>query len=644
MSRARLLILSAAAVALAVVGVALALRLFSVDSSRDKTKLAGAISEKPLASARTILKRATDLDSCRSALQLLNAHLSGEGSTQPPALDTGRRDELAAQFGIDKEELDELANRRFTLLDGHHLDFAFLLRDAAQSLEIRSREGKRLPPQVEAEAAFAWVMRMVQRNDSQKETTGDKEWLAPEFALRLGAGSALMRAVIFLGLLEQLGHDGCLLSFPDSPGPRYWACGVLGDDGRIYLFDPRMGIPLPGPKGGTATLADLQQADSSVLRQLHFDKDMHYDVTPEQAARAEVHLTPALSALAPRMKFLEQELLAPAVKVRLAADPARAGRFAKALKAAGHKNATVKLAPWAARLQRGYFPREEGGIDKTNRKRETFQQIAKDNVPFLYRALPPSVRPKEVGQWSDKPLVWIFSRYMEPFVDFTLKAGQPRDRVLRGRLDEAASELGTSQDRFQEQRQRFKAVYDPGVIEQWFEEASAVAAKGRERADGVELNKRFGKPLLILVEGSAAEPRLRQVVYLRALCKQEQAARLQFRLDHFPAQATREDYDRADGFWKEARYLWEGYLNEHAGADEFARVLESARVFRAQAQQQLSQVKAYKAAHATERGSLQEDADDARRTAADYWQNLARDRKDVQGLAYRFQAERLRKK
>ena len=144
--------------------------------------------------------------------------------------------------------------------------------------------------------------------------------MAPEFVLRRSFGSPLARALIFLGLLQQLGHDGCLLSFPPSSGkpPRYWACGC-GEDGQIYLFDPRLGMALPGVAGPVATLAEVREKDSAALRRLYFDKDTHYDVTPEMAAAAEVHPAPSLSALAPRMAYLEKEL-GPKIKVRLAAD------------------------------------------------------------------------------------------------------------------------------------------------------------------------------------------------------------------------------------------------------------------------------------------------------------------------------------
>src|SRR5262249_5974566 len=93
------------------------------------------------------------------------------------------------------------------------------------------------------------------------------------------------------------------LPVPPAPGP---------SAAQLSLFAPRLGLPLPGPGGsGVATLAAVQKKDAPALAQLDFGPDARYDVTAEQAAGAEVHLAPPLSALAPRMQYL-QEQLAPA--------------------------------------------------------------------------------------------------------------------------------------------------------------------------------------------------------------------------------------------------------------------------------------------------------------------------------------------
>src|SRR5262249_37778140 len=141
----------------------------------------------------------------------------------------------------------------------------------------------------------------------------------PAQALRRGRATSLERALVFLALLDQFNLReekddkaalyGCLLFSPGEKGPKLWACGVaVGKDAKdLSLFDPRMGIPLPGPGGkGVATLAQACQ-DASVLGQLKVDK-LSYDITPELAKKSHVRAFCTLSALAPRMELLEERL------------------------------------------------------------------------------------------------------------------------------------------------------------------------------------------------------------------------------------------------------------------------------------------------------------------------------------------------
>ena len=61
---------------------------------------------------------------------------------------------------------------------------------------------------------------------------------------------------------------------------KFWLPALLSD-GKLYLFDTRLGLPIPGKDGkGVATLAELQ-ADPQLLRQLDLD-DAQYPVTAEQ--------------------------------------------------------------------------------------------------------------------------------------------------------------------------------------------------------------------------------------------------------------------------------------------------------------------------------------------------------------------------
>src|SRR5262249_24117026 len=222
--------------------------------------------------------------------------------------------------GLDAAELEEVESVSFRPLGAHHLDLCFLLRGTAQALQVQG-----LPPQQQAAAALEWVTRQVALQEH------DADLLPPQAVLRRGHGSARERALVFLALLPQLGLDGCLVVCPGAKGrPAVWLCGTLVTardaggkaSGELCLFDPRLGVPLPGPGGqGIATLAQLK-SQPDILRPLAADDKAPYDLTPEQAGRAEAYMACPLPALSKRMAYLEG-VLSEGHRVRLALDPDR---------------------------------------------------------------------------------------------------------------------------------------------------------------------------------------------------------------------------------------------------------------------------------------------------------------------------------
>ena len=160
----------------------------------------------------------------------------------------------------------EVSAESYTLLDGWHLDGAFLLHDAATHALEPEEVGGDLPapsPLERATAAFAWAVREVRL--AEPTPIG---LTPPQFALRRASGTPLERALVYLDLLDQLGAAddeaaakpgqtetppflGCLVFCRDKPAdaPRLWACGVVLNGGPdVYLFDPRLGLPLPGAR------------------------------------------------------------------------------------------------------------------------------------------------------------------------------------------------------------------------------------------------------------------------------------------------------------------------------------------------------------------------------------------------------------
>src|SRR5262249_31560451 len=151
----------------------------------------------------------------------------------------------------------------------------------------------------------------------------------------------------------QLDVDGCLVCLRSGGANRapLWACGALvGND--IHLFDPCLGLPLPGASPGqVATLAQVQ-AKPDVLKPLIDANDHPYDVTAEAVQQGEIYLAYPLSALAPRMRGLERmmqdpEGRGPIIKGNLALDPAALPtRFAAAAqKGASKDRPAVRVWP-----------------------------------------------------------------------------------------------------------------------------------------------------------------------------------------------------------------------------------------------------------------------------------------------------------
>jgi hypothetical protein len=557
--------------------------------------------ESDLEAARQLLIKASGTSASREALTHVNTHFSRSPQARPPALDKAQAAALRQQVGLDPGEVEEITGSTFSRMDAHYLEHCFLLRDAARWLDGRPT-GKAGPPGLEqASSAFDWVVRQA-RSVGQ----GGSPWIPPVLILRQGWGTDLDRALIFLELLEQVGSPdgkrvhlhGCLLLLPDAPRkPRLWACGVVVGDGKdVYLFDPRLGLALPGPGGkGIATLAEARddRKGAEVFDQLA-DKDHRYDVTPQQARDAEVCLVCPLSGLAPRMKYLQDEVLAPAVEVRLARDVS--GELARLRAAVGaERESAVKVWPEGTGILRRYLSTNDGGVDKP--------------APYPLRNLPGFSLPDdptvvllnrqqrsmfEMVPWPAFPRVFQNHRdfpynaglgqrvrddFVRPFVNGNLEGNQPRDLLLRGQPANAAQVLVGERDHWAQKRKLpppDKEAKDR--IDAWKERALAVYAgqlrartQQEQEAAARAINELWkdANDVRNLLESALSGPRGAEVVYQLGLCKQEQAERLQARIDRAAGKAGAEahpaDVDKAQDTWRDALNWWKEFAEGYAG-------------------------------------------------------------------------------
>ena len=117
----------------------------------------------------------------------------------------------------------------------------------------------------------------------------------PTFVVMRGAGSGLEleRTYVYLSLLRQLDLDAALLGDTSGEPAGIWAVVVRTDEG-LHTFDARLGLPLPGPSGGVATLVQVRN-DESVFKPLSGDSKLPYDVTPEKAKASHIFVAEPLS-------------------------------------------------------------------------------------------------------------------------------------------------------------------------------------------------------------------------------------------------------------------------------------------------------------------------------------------------------------
>ena len=577
----------------------------------------GGVVDNELASARSALSKSTDLATCRAAIQRFNAHLALEARHRPPALSPDQAQGLRRLLSLDDGDAAELAGDEYTPLDAYHLETCLLLRDAASSLEVLAPAGKngkqaRLTPVERAEAAFAWTCRQVRLYD------GEGPPAPPAFVLRRGWGTALERGLVFAALLEQMGASegepaslqGCLLKLPAAgASTRLWACGVaVGDKpAALLLFDPRMGLPLPGPGGkGIATLAQAQK-DPAVLGQLESGK-LAYDATAEQAAKAQVLAVCPLSAASPRMRVLQDVLLRqrewrgkplpPPVLVRLAEDaPQALARIRMAVQAGGAQTEAVGYLPEGAALARHSLTREEGGSD-------TGVRFAPRLLPGYTRPDDPEVRvlPRsrllELASvpWQAFPEVFRRERdfrfdtgiggalrgvFMAGFTKALRDPSSVRDAILRGRVDGTVTQrLVKERDYWLRARLRkddsaevAKGVADWIVLAKEADIALARAENdggdvaGARAALGSLVRFKVGDPVEVKMVTAMAGPQAADLTYQLGLCLHERANRMQTRhaLAARAGVGLPDELKRARLAWEDAEDKWMSLLRDFPG-------------------------------------------------------------------------------
>jgi hypothetical protein len=208
---------------------------------------------------------------------------------------------------------DELKNvMAMKLLDSTQYrlpDDAWFLQQSVWLRDISRRaRGDQFEDLAVAERLFDWTVRNIDL-DPDADPSSDTIRHRPFETLLYGRGQAADRAWIFMLLARQQGLDVVMLGLGGGDGKqaRMWLPALVSGD-QLYLFDCRLGLPIPGPGGkGVATLADVV-ADPALLRRLDLDAEHPYPVASEDLARVVAYVEGSPIDLSRRMALVESRL------------------------------------------------------------------------------------------------------------------------------------------------------------------------------------------------------------------------------------------------------------------------------------------------------------------------------------------------
>ncbi len=616
----------------ATLGVGLLLAGSAGCSTRPPTSNAGVADRKnddPWPRAAGELHRESEVLACRRVLEQLRTDLANntDPQFQPASLAPDQEKPLQQLMNLSERELGELRPAAYTGLDAQHLAECYYLRDVARSLGVAG-----LPPERQARVAFDWVTRQVAAEPWVAAINGQRQIMPPappSLSLARGAGSGLERAYVFLGLLQQLGLDGCLVGPPEAaqrgwsyaavPKPNalprgpFWAAGVRVGP-HVYLYDCWRGDAVPGPAtntGGVATLAQVK-TDANLLRAWRDDPADPFDVPPADVAASVPFLAVALSSAAPRFRRLETELRHDAPGVRLFTDVvALQDRFAAETKSAvGFWNPPGEGFSTTRALASYVPPREGGSSEIAELARFRDDLVPRDlfTLPDALRPRPPS-GPRDPGdpgvpEASDRLQGLCAAIYRASFVS----PPSPRERLQRGQFAEVTPLLIQRRAGFLAGLERLRTDRSrDDDLTRWVASArelytTLLRVRVRESADpagaaaaGAAVEDFWKKEVVAvtaLVDVAASEAGAAEATFLLALCRHEQAERAQLAYETAkagtPGAGVERARERATAEWAEAVGWWQRYAPYAApqGRHYLARPAQAARLAAAASQGQ----------------------------------------------------------
>lgn len=273
-----------------------------------------------LNSAVDILDQSARLDTRDAVYRALDQFNQWIETAEP--LEGWRPDPLLKTLPEPLQELPQvkaMAPLQFPREDALALQEVVWLRDTAATAV-----GESVAPLERAARLFDWTVRNLQLVE---EGDGDDAASRPPYVpwqiLMFGRATAAERAWAFSLLARQQQLEVVVIEpsrvddeTADSGTP---LLAALLHEGELYLFDPRLGLPIPGPDGQQVATLSQAAADDALLRQLDLP-DEPYWLTAEQLQQASVRLEATPLYLSQRSVLLEAQLIG-ARQMVLTTDP-----------------------------------------------------------------------------------------------------------------------------------------------------------------------------------------------------------------------------------------------------------------------------------------------------------------------------------
>lgn len=243
-------------------------------------------------------------------------------------------------FADDEQVVRRASEMRFQLQDVSHLRDCFLFNALNQWVNSEIRDdivlkdwvdqqqtelGEEFGDQLRtATRLFDWTARNIAlEKELGDKSAGDKE---PKFSKGMvfqgagyrqtdfetvmrGIGDAWQRAAVFSQLCNQAQIDSAILATQSTETGEItpWCVGVFIGK-QVYLFEPSLGIHVPGPDQiGIATLAQAR-SDASVIRRLNVPGFFEYPLSKTDVQQSVAILNFLPEAYSERMKQLESGL------------------------------------------------------------------------------------------------------------------------------------------------------------------------------------------------------------------------------------------------------------------------------------------------------------------------------------------------